>query len=686
MTKSKSPDQKKAPPPKGLKEKGEKKPKTTKQPKSRSPPATSKTSSPSEKPPAAKKRRRSTGSKKGTAASSAVAAEKTRPDAPSPTSTLIIDNGGDTLKYGWIQEAAPRQLPNVTARLKHQWTVLVGDELQKVQNPNQMHSVTRSTERGIITNLGNQVQVWKRLLDILGIAVPQNSEASQAFSWKVGGARATKVANTTAEQKPENKIPASLCAVLILLPPHCPRIILDQVMYVWLEDFGVSHVGFATSPVCATTPHADFECGCVVDMGWSATHIVPFFRGRVINSPKVTPASTPAPVPGSSSKTHEDDDHPGQTEPTAPAPAPAPAVVNNPTALSRLPLGGRHLVNIWKYYTSYRQWNLMDQEWILRDVFQQLAFVSLEFGKDMALARRLAQGRRPYDRNFVLPNYQKTFQGHVEIPESLKRQQEADQEAEEEEDEDFDDNRDDEDDDDDSDDDDMEVEVVAEDNLNLDEVDNNDDEAKSKEKDKEGAEKEKKKPSRKAKKESEEADDDDDDDSDDEEGLSKEALRERIIRQKREEERRRREQEEEEQVLNVSVERFTIPEVLFHPSDAGLPIEMAGLHQAIAQSIKACPRHFQPALYRSIQLTGGLSQLPNLQERLQRELRALVPGQFEVQVSRAEAPIQQAWLGARDWVRKTPYAQWSVSRDEWEASQKRKAWMRLLSSQGGVLV
>jgi actin-related protein len=111
---------------------------------------------------------------------------------------------------------------------------------------------------------------------------------------------------------------------------------------------------------------------------------------------------------------------------------------------------------------------------------------------------------------------------------------------------------------------------------------------------------------------------------------------------------------------------------------------MAGLPQAIVQSIQACPKPFQPALFRSIQLTGGLSQLPNLLERLKRELRALAPGQFQVDVLEAKEPIHQAWLGARDLARKVPPTDWCVSRDEWEAN--RKAWMRLLVSKGGGVV
>ena len=43
-------------------------------------------------------------------------------------------------------------------------------------------------------------------------------------------------------------------------------------------------------------------------------------------------------------------------------------------AIRRMPIGGRHLVNLWKYHMSYRQWNLMDSEFILRDVSRTTLF------------------------------------------------------------------------------------------------------------------------------------------------------------------------------------------------------------------------------------------------------------------------------------------------------------------------
>jgi len=154
--------------------------------------------------------------------------------------------------------------------------------------------------------------------------------------------------------------------------------------------------------------------------------------------------------------------------------------------------------------------------------------------------------------------------------------------------------------------------------------------------------------------------------------------------------RRRQEEEAERQVPMVSVERFTIPEVLFRPTDAGLDANLAGLPQAIAASISACPRQYQAIMYQSIRIVGGLAQLSNLKERIERELRSLAPCQYEVRVEVADSPIEQAWLAAKTWVHQKSSSDWSIRMDEWEASRKDsripRAWHRLLADNGGAVV
>lgn len=599
--------------------------------------------------------KRKTASAKTHAKTAAAAAAVTVPITLPPTHTLIVDNGGDKLKYGWITDGQPRtHLPNISARLMYQVTTLVGDEMGTVQNPNSLIARTRSTERGLITNLENQTRVWKRMLDLLDVKVPTHTEAAKYFGWNIAkgkGKRGMSGSATTAAaatSKDTTAIPSHTIAVILMLPPHCPRLLLDQILHIWFEDFGVSHVGLANSTVCAsydTIQATPWKTSCTVDLGWSSTLIVPTFKMSPIE----------------------------------------------PKAIRRLPLGGRHLINMLKYYMSYRQYNLMEQTHLLRQVFERLSFVSLNTAHDLQLARQKPSGRRTYDRDFVLPDYQRTHEGEIRIPPLLQRDMEReakaregvdeDEDDDEEQDEDFElEEEEDDDDDDDADVDDGDVEMVDETYDDDDESDNG------------KVKKKKPKPIAsskiKGKKKKNTSNDDviEDDDDDDEEEESLEQRRKRILQERAQEERRKRQQQEEEQVLRISIERFAIPEVLFRPMDAGLQPDLVGLAQAIVQSVEACPMPYRPALYQTVYLVGGLAQLENLKPRLERELRSLIPAEYKTQISVAASPMDRAWMGAKAQFLQEPYTKWSVSRQEWEGSSKHRAYTKLLTGKGGSFV
>jgi actin-related protein 6 len=61
-------------------------------------------------------------------------------------------------------------------------------------------------------------------------------------------------------------------------------------------------------------------------------------------------------------------------------------------------------------------------------------------------------------------------------------------------------------------------------------------------------------------------------------------------------------------------ERFTIPELLFNPSDIGMK-EM-GLSEAIVDSVQACHADIQPHLYNNIVLIGGNSLMTGFRDRM----------------------------------------------------------------------
>ena len=73
----------------------------------------------------------------------------------------------------------------------------------------------------------------------------------------------------------------------------------------------------------------------------------------------------------------------------------------------------------------------------------------------------------------------------------------------------------------------------------------------------------------------------------------------------------------------MSNDRFTVPEVLFNPSDIG--ISQAGVSEAISQSISKCPEIFTEELYRNVIVSGGNSQIEGFQKRIKNDLTSIAP-------------------------------------------------------------
>ena len=101
----------------------------------------------------------------------------------------------------------------------------------------------------------------------------------------------------------------------------------------------------------------------------------------------------------------------------------------------------------------------------------------------------------------------------------------------------------------------------------------------------------------------------------------------------------------DDQIIRFTNERFSVPELLFSPSDIG--IRQCGIPEAIIHSIAATPEILHPHLYGNIVLTGGNAALPGFCERVYRDVRALVPAQYDVGVWLPPDPVTFAWEGGR---------------------------------------
>lgn len=97
--------------------------------------------------------------------------------------------------------------------------------------------------------------------------------------------------------------------------------------------------------------------------------------------------------------------------------------------------------------------------------------------------------------------------------------------------------------------------------------------------------------------------------------------------------------------LHYGVESIRAVEVLFQPSMIG--IGEAGLAETIDYVLKLFPAADQQRLVDNVFLTGGVTKIPGLVERLNKELMEIRPFQSTFSVKMAKEPSLDAWNGAR---------------------------------------
>ncbi|KAI0836453.1 Actin/actin-like protein [Hypoxylon sp. FL0890] len=122
--------------------------------------------------------------------------------------------------------------------------------------------------------------------------------------------------------------------------------------------------------------------------------------------------------------------------------------------------------------------------------------------------------------------------------------------------------------------------------------------------------------------------------------------------------------ESSEDVLTLRNERFTVPEVLFHPSDIG--IRQPGIADLVMQSLRVLPTGLWPGLLANIIVVGGNSLFDGFVERLQKEIVQLAPDECFVRVARPVDPITSTWLGGANLAIHEHINALSVTKQEYE--------------------
>ncbi|XP_043213325.1 actin-related protein 5-like [Amphibalanus amphitrite] len=97
--------------------------------------------------------------------------------------------------------------------------------------------------------------------------------------------------------------------------------------------------------------------------------------------------------------------------------------------------------------------------------------------------------------------------------------------------------------------------------------------------------------------------------------------------------------------IQLGTEPLQTAEILFQPSMLGL--DQAGLAETIQFVLSKYPAESQQRLAGNVFVTGGVSNVPGLRQRLEHELRQMRPFQSSFAVSVASSPSLDAWRGAR---------------------------------------
>jgi len=98
------------------------------------------------------------------------------------------------------------------------------------------------------------------------------------------------------------------------------------------------------------------------------------------------------------------------------------------------------------------------------------------------------------------------------------------------------------------------------------------------------------------------------------------------------------------QELMLLTERFRVPEVLFNPMIYGR--ELPGLHEATFKCVMTCDIDIRRSLYETIVLSGGTTMFPGMKERLEKEVKKLVPAKVKVDVKADPNRKYMVWKGA----------------------------------------
>ncbi|CAN3374379.1 hypothetical protein DIURU_000742 [Diutina rugosa] len=122
--------------------------------------------------------------------------------------------------------------------------------------------------------------------------------------------------------------------------------------------------------------------------------------------------------------------------------------------------------------------------------------------------------------------------------------------------------------------------------------------------------------------------------------------------------------------MHLNIERIRVPEILFQPHMAGL--DQAGVTEVASDLFhRRLDGNFSPggesyAMIQDVFLTGGLCHLPNITDRVQSELTAVLPQGAPLHVRQARNCDLDPWRGMRKWANSEDSKNGYITRKEYD--------------------
>ncbi|KAJ5075103.1 actin [Anaeramoeba ignava] len=119
-------------------------------------------------------------------------------------------------------------------------------------------------------------------------------------------------------------------------------------------------------------------------------------------------------------------------------------------------------------------------------------------------------------------------------------------------------------------------------------------------------------------------------------------------------------------IISISNERIKCCECLFEPKIIGIDLE--GIHKLIYNSIMKCDISSRKDFFNNIILTGGTTLFPNFKERLEKEIKQIIPDKMEIKIIADPDRKYSSWIGGSILASLSTFQSVWISKEEYDES------------------